>query len=62
MITPVKVTLETGDSTYVRVVDDRARDIHRNKVTINQQQRWKISAAALPPVPYTPKSQMGYWK
>jgi len=62
MITPVKVTIETGDSTYVRVVDDRAKDIHRNKVTDYQQQRWKISAAALPPVPYTPKSQMGYWK
>jgi hypothetical protein len=62
MITPVKVTLETGDSTYVRVVDDRARDVHRNKVTDYQQQRWKISAAAQSPVPYTPKGQTAYWK
>ena len=62
MITPVKVTVEQGDTTYVRVVDDRARDVHRNKVTDSQQQRWKISAAAQPPVPYTPKGQMAYWK
>jgi hypothetical protein len=62
MITPIKVTLEKGDTTYVRSVDDRARDIHRNKVSDYQQQRWKISAAAQPPVSYTPKSQTAYWK
>ena len=62
MITPVKVTLEKGDSTYVRVVGDRARDVHRNKVTDYQQQRWRISAVAEPPVAYTPKSQTAYWK
>ena len=62
MITPVQVTLNQGDSTYVRVTGDRARDVHRNKVTDYQQQRWKISAAAQPPVPYTPKGQMAYWK
>jgi hypothetical protein len=62
MITPIKVTLEQGDTSYVRAVDDRARDIHRNKVTDYQQQRWKISAAAQPPVPYTPKGQTAYWK
>ncbi len=62
MITPVKVTLEQGGNTYVRVVEDRAKNIYRDKVTDYQQQRWKISAAGQPPVPYTPKSQMAYWK
>ena len=61
-ITPVQVTLTKGDSTYVRVVDDRARDVHRNKVTDYQQQRWRISALAQSPVPYTPKEQTAYWK
>jgi hypothetical protein len=62
LITPVRVTLNKGDSTYVRVVDDRARDAHRNKVTDYQQQRWQISAVAQPPVPYTPKERTAYWK
>jgi hypothetical protein len=62
MITPVKVTLEQGDTTYVRVTEDRARDVHRNKVTDYQQQRWRISAAAQPLVPYTAKQDTAYWK
>jgi hypothetical protein len=62
MITPIQVTLEKGDTTYVRTVEDRARDVHRNKVTDSQQQRWRISAVAQPPVPYTPKEQTAYWK
>jgi hypothetical protein len=62
MITPVRVTLSQGDSTYVRVVGDRARDIHRNKVTDYQQQRWQISAVAQPFIPYTAKQNTAYWK
>jgi hypothetical protein len=62
LITPVRVTLNKGDSTHVRVVDDRARDAHRNKVRDYQQQRWQISAVAQPPVPYTPKERTAYWK
>jgi len=62
MITPIQVTLDKAGSTYVRVAEDRARDVHRNKVTDYQQQRWRISAAAQPPVPYTPKGKTAYWK
>jgi hypothetical protein len=62
MITPVQVTVSQGDSTYVRVVGDKARDIHRNKVTDYQQQRWRISAVAQPFIPYTPKQNTAYWK
>jgi hypothetical protein len=62
MITPVQVTLKEGDSTYVRVTDDRARDVHRNKVTDYQQQRWRISAVAQPAIPYTAKRNTAYWK
>jgi hypothetical protein len=62
MITPVQVTINQGDSTYVRVVGDRARDVHRNKVTDYQQQRWQISAVAQPFIPYTAKQNTAYWK
>jgi hypothetical protein len=62
MITPVQVRVSQGDSTYVRVVGDRARDIHRNQVTDYQQQRWQITAVALPFTPYTAKQNTAYWK
>ena len=62
MITPVQVTLDQGDSTYVRVVNDRARDVHRNKVTDYSQTRWRISAVAQPSIPYTAKQNTAYWK
>ena len=62
MITPVQVSINQGDSTYVRVVGDRARDIHRNKVTDYQQQRWQISPVAQPFIPYTAKQNTAYWK
>jgi hypothetical protein len=66
MITPVEVKLDQGDSSYVRVVDDRARSgfrtAGRNQVTDYSQQRWHISAIAQPPVPYTPKENTAYWK
>jgi hypothetical protein len=62
MITPVKVTLEQGDSTYVRIVEDRIKDVYRNKAKDYQQQRWKVSAVAEPWVPYTPKQNTVYWK
>ena len=62
LITPVQVTLNQGDSTYVRVVEDRVKNVYRNKATDYQQQRWRISALAQPPVPYTPKEQTAYWK
>jgi hypothetical protein len=62
MITPVQVTISQGDNTYVRIVGDKARDIHRNKVTDYQQQRWQISAVAQPFIPYTAKQNTAYWK
>ena len=66
MITPVQVKLDKGDTSYVRVVDDRARsgfrNASRNQVTDYSQQRWQISATAQPPVPYTPKENTAYWK
>ena len=62
MITPVQVSINQGDSTYVRVVGDRARDVHRNKVTDYQQERWRISAVAQPFIPYTAKQNTAYWK
>ena len=62
LITPVQVTLNQGDSTYVRVVEDRVKNVYRNKATDYQQQRWRISALAQPPAPYTPKEQTAYWK
>jgi hypothetical protein len=66
MITPVEVKLDKGDSSYVRVVDDRARagfrTAGRNQVTDYSQQRWRISATAQPPRSYTPKGNAAYWK
>ena len=62
MITPVEVKLSPGDKTYVRVVDDRAKNIHRNKVTDYSQTRWQISAVAQPFIPYTAKQNTAYWK
>ena len=66
MITPVEVKLDKGDTSYVRVVDDRARagfrTAGRNEVTDYTQQRWRISATAQPPGPYTPKESTAYWK
>ncbi len=66
MITPVKVTITKGDTSFVRDVDDRVRSgfatAGRNKVTDTQQQRWKISSTALAPIPYAPKQDMTYWK
>ena len=66
MITPVQVKLDKGDTSYVRVVDDRARsgfrNAGRNQVTDYSQQRWQISATPQPPVPYTPKENTAYWK
>ena len=65
MITPVQVTLEKGDTAYVRTVEDRARSgfaTARNAVTDSDQTRWKISSKALPPIPYAPKQDMNYWK
>ncbi len=66
MITPVQVTLEKGDTAYVRSVEDRARSgfatAGRNDVTDYHQTRWKISSRALAPIPYAPKKDMQYWK
>jgi hypothetical protein len=62
MITPIQVTLKEGDSTFVRVVEDRARNVYRNKAVDYEQQRWRISAVAQSPVPYTPKEKTAYWK
>jgi hypothetical protein len=62
MITPIQVTLKEGDTTYVRIVEDKVKDLYRNKATDYHQQRWRISALAQPPVPYAPKGQMAYWK
>jgi hypothetical protein len=66
MITPVQVKLGQGDTSYVRVVADRGRsgfrNAGRNQVTDYAQQRWQISAAAQPPVPYIPKEDTAYWK
>ena len=62
MITPIQVTLNQGDNTYVRVVEDRARNVYRNKAVDYEQQRWRISVSAQPPVPYTPKEKTAYWK
>jgi hypothetical protein len=62
MITPVKVTLEQGDKTYVRVVEDRAKVHYRNKVSDYSQTRVRISAEAQSPVPYTAKQNTAYWK
>jgi hypothetical protein len=62
MITPVEVKVEKGDTTSVRVVEDRAKNIYRNKVTDYTQTRWRISAMAEPAVPYTIKQNSSYWK
>jgi hypothetical protein len=66
MITPVEVKLAKGDTSYVRVVEDRGRsgfrNAGRNEVTDYSQQRWLISAMVQPPVPYTPKENTAYWK
>jgi hypothetical protein len=62
MITPIRVTLNEGDSTFVRIVEDRARNVYRNRAVDYEQQRWRISAVAQPPVPYTPKERTAYWK
>jgi hypothetical protein len=66
IITPLAVKLDKGDSSYVRVVDDRGRagfrTAGRNQVTDYSQQRWRISATAQPPRPYTPKENTAYWK
>ena len=66
MITPVEVKLSRGGSSYVRTVEDRARsgfnNAGRNEVTDSPQQLWQISAKALPPIPYMPKQNTGYWK
>lgn len=62
MITPIQVTLEKGDSTYVRVVEDRVKTARRNIVTDYSETRWRITAVAQPPVAYTPKGQTAYWK
>jgi hypothetical protein len=66
MITPVEVKLDKGDSSYVRVVEDRARsgfrNSGRNQVTDYSQQRWLISATAKPPTPYVAKETTAYWK
>jgi hypothetical protein len=66
MITPVEVKVTKAGSSYVRVVEDRARSgfntAGRNKVTDYPQQLWQISATALPPIPYTPKENTAYWK
>ena len=66
MITPVEVKVNKGDSSYVRVVEDRAasgfRTAGRNRVTDYSQERWQIFARAQPPVPYIPKEQTAYWK
>ncbi len=62
MITPIQVTINQGDSTYVRIVEDRVHNIYRNKAADYQQQRWRISAVAQPAVPYTPKEKTAYWK
>jgi hypothetical protein len=62
MITPVEVKVEKGDTTNVRVVEDRAKNIYRNKVTDQTQTRWRISATAKPGIPYTTKQNTSYWK
>jgi len=66
MITPVEVKLEKGDSSFVRVVEDRARSgfatAGRNKATDYSQERLRISATVLPPVAYSPKENAAYWK
>jgi hypothetical protein len=66
MITPVEIKLNQGGSSYVRVVEDRARSgfrtARRNEVTDYPQQLWEISATAQPPIPYVPKENTAYWK
>ena len=66
MITPIEVKLAQGGSSYVRVVEDRARSGYRtagrNRVTDYSQPLWQISATVQPPVPYTPKANTAYWK
>jgi hypothetical protein len=66
MITPVRVTIEKGDASYVRTVDDRVRSgfstAGRNSVVDSVEERVVITSKALPPIPYAPKAQMDYWK
>lgn len=66
MVTPVAVKLEKGGSSYVRVVEDRARSGFRtagaNRVKDYTQPLWQISAAAQAPVPYVLKQNTAYWK
>jgi hypothetical protein len=66
MVTPVEVKLEKGGSSYVRVVQDRARSGFRtagaNRVTDYSQPLWQLSATAQPAVPYLPKQSTAYWK
>jgi hypothetical protein len=61
MITPVRVELEPGDSTYVRSREDRAR-WQSSRMFETSQAAWKISATPMPAIPYVRKEQTSYSK
>ena len=60
-ITPVRIKHEAAGSTYVRDVDDKARNPGRmRKVTDYQQQIYKLAAEAGAPEGYQVKERMSY--